>query len=81
MLKITDFIARFILFLIIFLTIHTFVENIYNYDDTDNKDEKERSGLGLYTDNRTGCQYLSAGLFGGIIKRVDKDGNHICGDR
>ena len=35
------------------------------------------SGLGLYTDNLTGCQYLSSPR-GGLVPRLDKDGTHIC---
>lgn len=38
-----------------------------------------RSGLGLYTDSGTGCQYLKAGLFGGITPRLRKDGTPFCG--
>lgn len=37
-----------------------------------------RSGLGLYTDNRTGCQYVKAGFFGGITPRLDQSGKPIC---
>lgn len=43
----------------------------------DSTDGDSRSGLGLYTDNLTGCQYLSAGGFG-ITPRLDKAGRHIC---
>lgn len=46
-------------------------------DDTDNAETGERSGLFLYTDNLTGCQYLQAGLIGGMEKRVDRDGAHL----
>lgn len=46
----------------------------FGYDSTDGK---SRSGLGLYTDNLTGCQYLSA-KNSGITPRVDSEGNHIC---
>lgn len=46
-------------------------------DDTDNKEENKRSGLALYTDHQTGCQYLSAGLFGGITPRVDGEQRHL----
>lgn len=35
------------------------------------------SGLGLYTDNLTGCQYLSSPR-GGLVPRLDKDGTQIC---
>lgn len=45
-------------------------------DDTD-KSFFKRSGLGLYTDHKTGLQYISAGFFGGISPRFDKDGNHM----
>ena len=38
-----------------------------------------RSGLGLYIDALTGCEYLSAGLFGGITPRLDRSGKHVCG--
>lgn len=47
-------------------------------DNTDEKGFWKRSGLSLYTDNLTGCQYIKAGMFGVLIKRVDKDGNHVC---
>lgn len=44
------------------------------YDSTDNGEE--RSGMRLYTDNQTGCQYLSS-TFGSLVKRVDGEGNHV----
>lgn len=43
-------------------------------DDTDS--DSGRSGMILHVDNKTGCQYLSTS--GGIIKRTDMEGNHIC---
>ncbi|AJC68418.1 MULTISPECIES: hypothetical protein [Dickeya] len=46
-------------------------------DDTDGVN---RSGLSLYTDAATGCQYISAGG-SGITPRMDKDGYQICDDR
>ena len=49
------------------------------YDDTDNAEEGERSGFRLYTDHGTGCQYLRAGVFGGVVPRFDRDGNQVCG--
>jgi len=45
-------------------------------DDTD-RGKWTRSGMSLYTDYGTGCQYLGK-IFGGITPRVDKDGKHIC---
>lgn len=46
-------------------------------DDTDGH---SRSGLVLYTDAATGCQYLSASG-SGITPRMDKSGYQICGDQ
>lgn len=43
----------------------------------DNTDGESRSGLGLHTDNLTGCQYLSSPR-GDLVPRLDKDGIHIC---
>lgn len=45
-------------------------------DDSDSK--TERSGLTIYTDNKTGCQYVKGGLFGGLSVRVDQSGKPIC---
>lgn len=47
------------------------------YDSTDDEKNGERSGLVLYTDNLTGCQYLNAGYFGGMSPRLDKSGNQV----
>lgn len=44
-------------------------------DDTD-PDWPKRSGLNLYTDAKTGCQYLSA-RGNGIAPRLDKSGRHL----
>ncbi len=46
------------------------------YDDTD--DKPTRSGMRLYTDHGTGCQYLSPGVFGGLTPRARQDGTHYC---
>ena len=48
------------------------------YDDTD--PPGERSGLVLYIDHLTGCQYVKAGsIFGGsLTPRIDRQGNPIC---
>ncbi len=53
--------------------------NILNpRDNTDSS--TNRSGMSLYTDSLTGCQYLGNGIFSGLTPRLDKQGNHICGD-
>ena len=54
------------------------------YDSTDDKSNRKRSGLKIYTDHLTGCQYLSgSGLFGatGLTPRMDENGNQICEDK
>lgn len=38
-----------------------------------------RSGLILYTDHETGCQYVQGGPLGGITPRLDEKGKPICG--
>lgn len=43
-------------------------------DDTDN--EKDRSGLILYTDHGTGVQYVGT-ILGGITPRLDVNGNVV----
>lgn len=49
------------------------------YDDTDPASHggSGRSGLYLYTDAGTGCQYLSK-PFDVLIPRLDASGKHIC---
>ena len=50
------------------------------YDDTDDAINKERSGLSLYTDHGTGCQYLvKLDLFAvAITPRMRHDGSQVC---
>ena len=51
------------------------------YDDTDPPSATPywgRSGLGLYTDHKTGCQYVKAGMFGGTTPRLDDSGKPVC---
>lgn len=48
----------------------------YGLDDSD-KSATKRSGLKLHTDYLTGCQYFSSPN-GGLVKRLDRDGVHIC---
>jgi hypothetical protein len=51
----------------------TFVVNNQK-DDTDT--EKNRSGMRLHTDYRTGYQYVSA-MGGGITPRINSNGEHM----
>ena len=47
------------------------------YDSTDDEVNNVRSGLKLYTDYGTGCQYISK-FFGDLHPRLDKNGKQIC---
>lgn len=49
----------------------------WNYDSTDNAAAKERSGMGILVDHKTGIQYVTTGFYGflgGITPRLKKDG-------
>lgn len=49
------------------------------YDDTDppiRAHPWDRSGLRLYTDHGTGCQYIST-MFGDLVARRDGSGKHV----
>ena len=62
--------SKFVLFLVVFNLIFMCLRNVSRsgVDDTD-KDGWHRSGLRLYTDNKTGVQYLSDGK-GGLTPRI-----------
>lgn len=47
------------------------------YDDTDDRASGTRSGLALYTDHLTGCQYISLGKRA-ITPRLDPQGHPVC---
>ncbi len=49
-----------------------------NYDETDNTVADERSGMAVFTDYGTGCQYLMVSPMGGLTPRLDSRGNIIC---
>lgn len=66
-----------IVFFIVWLVAFTVVDWAMPYDDTDDAANSERSGMRLFTDNLTGCQYLQAGLFGGMSPRTDGTGKHV----
>jgi hypothetical protein len=66
-----NFLGTFIVIMVVLLAI----KFGYKRDDTDSKDD--RSGLVLYTDYGTGCQYVGT-MFGGITPRLDADGKIVC---
>lgn len=39
-----------------------------------------RSGLSIYIDHGTGCQYISVGRGGGLTPRLTANGAHMCSD-
>jgi len=54
-----------------------FFNSVRPYDDTDDIVNKIRSGLSLFTDNKTGCQYIKGGYFNQMTKRVNGEGDHV----
>lgn len=50
------------------------------YDDSDKvgNGEVTRSGLVIYTDHLTGCQYLSTAFKRELTPRMDENHNQIC---
>lgn len=52
----------------------------FRSDDTDPPKRWSVSGLFVYTDHRTGLQYLSSGM-GGLTPQLDEHGNHIKVDQ
>ena len=65
---------KFILFLIVLSIV---IAAISPTDSTD-RGHLKRSGLRLYIDATTGCHYIKGGMFGQMIPRLDKDGEHVC---
>lgn len=61
--------------LLIFLALLAVVSACSPRDDTDPTGWR-RSGMTLFTDNMTGCQYLGR-PFGGITPRLDGAGRHV----
>ncbi len=57
--------------------IYVFYYASFSYDDTDDKENKKRSGIVLMTDYGTGNQWIKVGLFGKFQKRLDVNGNQV----
>lgn len=52
------------------------------YDSTDDEGTRTRSGLYLYTDHATNCQYIKASWFAELTPRmvwVNSQYVHVCG--
>lgn len=69
-------IKRDVVWIIAFVFLLTLVLNFFKVG-WDSTDGESRSGLGLHTDNLTGCQYLSS-PHGGLVPRFGNDGVHLC---
>ena len=71
------------LLLIVLLMIISALANHFRlgFDDTDDLRPGRffgaRSGLTVYTDHKTGVQYVKAGLFGTTVPRLDRNGRPI----
>ena len=66
-------------FILIFIGLLS-IDLLRSPDDTD-KSRWDRSGMSLYIDHGTGCQYLAGGGFFGkevLIPRVNKIGMQVC---
>ena len=61
--------------LILWVVIYTFTT--IQYDSTDSKELRKRSGMSLYIDYETGNQYIKCGLFGQATLRLDKNGQPL----
>ena len=50
-----------------------------DFDSTDDAENRVRSGMTLYTDHLTGCQYLQAGWFGfdSLVPRYNSSGGQV----
>lgn len=65
------------LFILLFVIAAVFlVDWLAPHDDSD--PAGGRSGLRIYVDYRTSCQYLAAGWLGGLTPRLDNSGRQIC---
>lgn len=66
-----------VLLIAIAITILHYILNYFTigYDDSDNKTTKERSGFKVYTDHKTGLQYLVTS--NSITPRLNISGKHM----
>lgn len=66
---------------IVVVSVYGYIRDYPGYDDTDDEANRIRSGMMLFTDYGTGCQYLASRAFLGyttLIQRKDRDGFHVC---
>lgn len=74
----TGYILILYVIVIIMTTLLNYVIERFNigFDDTDNDIEHKRSLMKVYTDHKTGLQYLATAN-GGLTPRLDKNGKQI----
>ena len=63
----------FVIFVVGYVFLFAFLF-FHSYDDTDDAVNHIRSGLVLYTDYKTGVQYVSGSFGLGITPRLDRNG-------
>ena len=71
-------------FIVTLAAIYVLFDRLTPYDDTDDKENNGRSGMVLFTDHGTGCQYVGTGQIWGnssITPRMDSSGNQVCTTR
>ena len=83
-LSVNYFFATIALLVILYVIIDFVISHITDYfkigfDDSDNLKAKTRSGLKVYTDYKTGLQYIGTPK-GGLQPRLDQYGNHMVID-
>lgn len=71
--------ATSIALIVIVMTLFTHVSNHFRwgFDSTDDRAAGVRSGMKLYTDHGTGCQYLGR-PFTALQPRLAADGTQVC---
>lgn len=69
-------ITRIIMSIMIIIVVVSFVAAYLITDNTDT-DGWHSSGLSVYTDNLTGCQYLGGGLVTSITPRLNGSGKQV----
>ena len=52
--------------------------NAITFEPDETNDGNRRSGMVMYTDYGTGCQYLKSGFFAAPTPRMNYDGKQIC---
>jgi hypothetical protein len=74
-----NWIAFWITFIIVTIIATIFNQFNIGFDDSDDWINHKRSNLIIYTDHRSGCQYMQGGFFGdNITPRMDENGKQIC---